>query len=237
MNKDLSVIFITSNKVPESWAEYHKEILLKSIGEYPLIIISRKPMEWSNLNVGDINIIDSDKPSSTNFYYQLMKGAKLVKTPYMAIAEDDMLYNEEHFNCFRPELDVFGYNMNRWSVATWGEPIYSRRESKVGGTTICSPIEMVSALQEKFDKFPEGMPPMKIGEPGTGGEKLLGVSIRKSVGFYSKTPVIQFNHDYFSNAENSPEGIRQRHRKSFGIVRAYDIPYWGKASELISKFK
>jgi hypothetical protein len=80
------------------------------------------------------------------------------------------------------------------------------------------------------------MPPMKIGEPGTGGEELLGVSIRHSKGFYSPTPIIQFNHDYFTNAENSPEGVKRRHRKNFGIVRAYDIPHWGKASELIKKF-
>jgi hypothetical protein len=66
-----------------------------------------------------MNIIDTDKPSPENFYRQLLKGCKVATTPYIAIAEDDTLYNKEHFNCFRPEMNVFGYNLNRWSVATW----------------------------------------------------------------------------------------------------------------------
>jgi len=46
MNKDLTIIFLTSNKVPKEWAEYHKNVLLEAIGDYPLIIISREPTEW-----------------------------------------------------------------------------------------------------------------------------------------------------------------------------------------------
>lgn len=230
---DLTIIFITSNKVPKQWAEYHKQIILEAIGDYPMIVISREPMDW-----GSINILDVDKPSSENFYRQLLKGCKVATTPYIAIAEDDTLYNKEHFNCFRPELDVFGYNLSRWSVATWGEPMYSRRDSKVGASSICPRQEMIDALEEKFAKYPDGLPKMKIGEPGTGGEKELGVKERMSKSFYSKTPIIQFNHDYFTNADSStPELVQARHRKNFGLVKATEIPYWGRAEDLIKHFK
>lgn len=230
---DLTIIFLTSNKVPKQWAEYHKKVLLDAIGDYPLIIISREPTEWWTMN-----IIDTDKPSSENFYRQLLKGCKAATTPYIAIAEDDTLYNKEHFNCFRPDMNVFGYNMNRWSVATWGEPIYSRRESKVGAATICPRQEMIDALEEKFAKYPNGLPKMKVWEPGTWGEFSLGVKERHSIGFYTSDSIIQFNHDYFTNADSStPEAVRLRHRKNFGKVRAYDIPMWWKAKDLINKFK
>jgi hypothetical protein len=190
-------------------------------------------MDW-----GDVNVIDDWKPWPENFYRQLLRGCKEAKTPYIAIVEDDTLYNKEHFTCFRPEMDVFGYNLNRWSVATWWEQVYSRRDSKVGASTICPRLEMIDALEEKFAKYPEGLPKMKVWEPWTGWERSLGVKERRSISFYSKTPIIQVNHDYFTNADSSePWAVERRHRKNFWIVRAYDIPHWGHAKDLISKFK
>ena len=223
---------LTSNKIPKGWAEYHKQVLLEAIGDYPLIIISREPMDW-----GDINIIDNDNPGPENFYRQLLKWCKEAKTPYIAIVEDDTLYNKEHFTCFRPEMNVFWYNLNRWSTATWWEPVYSRRDSKVWASTICPRQEMIDALEEKFAKFPNWLPKMKVWEPGTGWEKELGVKERKSISFYSKTPIIQLNHDYFTNAVSDAEWIARRHKKTFWIVKAYDIPYWGHVKDLLIKFK
>ena len=44
--KDLTVLMLTPNKVPEKWAEYHKTSLLEAIGNTPLITISNKPLDW-----------------------------------------------------------------------------------------------------------------------------------------------------------------------------------------------
>jgi len=183
--------------------------------------------------------LDNGKPSSTNFYVQLLRACTLATTPFIAIAEDDSLYNEEHF-ALRPPLDVFGYNMHRWSTATWGEQLYSMRNSMVGASCIAPRLEMIDSLQDKVALIPKDAPSdwqFKIGECGVGGEKALGVKERKSMKFYTKNPIIQVNHDYFTNAESTPEGIARRHRKSFGIVRAYDIPYWGHVSNILSNFK
>jgi hypothetical protein len=236
MNNDLTAIFLTSNKVPDGWADYQFKTLKEALGDYPMIIISRKPMD-----VGYQNVLDTEKPSSINFYRQLLRGAKLATTDYVACVEDDTLYNKEHFACFRPGLNVFGYNMNRWSVATWGEPVYSRRESKVGAGGIYPRLELIEAMEEKLATVPKDAETnwfqWKVGEPGTGGEKELGIKIRQSKGFYSKIPIIQFNHDYFTNAESTPEVIARRRKKNFGIVKANRIPFWGEAEELISNFK
>ncbi len=228
--KDLTILFLTSNLVPEKWAEYHKEVLLKAAGDYPIITFSKKPT-----NIGT-NILD--EPHTNSFYWQMLRGAKLATTPYIAVAEDDTLYGADHFSDFRPPLDTFAYNLCRWSLYVWGAPLtYSWRDNKVGAAFI-GPRELaIEALEERFAKYPEGMFFRNCGELGTGYEKILKVMPRKSTGFYSCNPIIQINHDHFSGVENIPENIARRHKKRMGPMRSYDIPIWGKAEDLIKKFQ
>ena len=232
--RDITAIFITSNAVPDAWADYHKQVLLEALDGIPIITVSRKPMDLG------INILDTDEPGTANYYRQFLRGAELATTDFVAVIEDDTLYSREHFRSFRPPLNSFGYNLNRWSIATWGKPIYSRKERGVGAAGIYPRLELIESFREKVNALPKtGGFDVKVpcGEPGTGGEKDLKITRRTSVTFYSKIPIIQFNHDYFTNADSSPEGVERRHHKGFGIVKAYDIPFWGKASNLVKYFK
>ncbi len=228
-NDDLTIIFLTSNTVPEKWAEYHKEVLLKAAGDYPIITFSKKPT-----NIGT-NILD--EPHTNSFYWQMLRGAKLATTPYIAVAEDDTLYTESHFKTFRPPMDAVAYNMHRWSLFTWGETLYSWKNNMGGCVCIAPRKLLIEALEERFAKYPQGMEPRTCGEIGMGYERLLGVTERKLVTYYSIYPAIQFYHDYFSSFENTPERIAYLHKIRMGLVRAIDIPYWGKASELVKKFQ
>lgn len=225
---DLTILFLTNNKVPAQWAEYHKECLLKAAGQYPIISISRVPIDIGT------NYIQTEPECSTNLYRQFLRGCKLATTPYVALVEDDTLYTPDHFNSFRPELDTFGYNMNRWSVFTWGEKVYSRKDNKVGAASINPRLLAIEALEERFAKYPTEIPKTKSDELGSGGERYLGVSPRKSKGFYSENPIIQFNHDYFTM--DVGDSVERRHKKRHGAVKAYNIPFWGKASEVITHF-
>jgi hypothetical protein len=226
---DLTIIMLTSNKVPDGWAKFHKEELLKAAGKYPIISISRKPIDLGT------NYIDQEPMSFSNLYALILRGAKLATTPFIALVEDDTLYTPEHFNSFRPPTDSFGYNMNRWSLFTWGEAIYSRKDNKVGAAMIAPRLLTIEALEERFAKHPT-LPPVNCGELGTGGEKELGVSERKSCRFNSKYPIVQFNHDFFSTIDNSEANVARRHKKKLGDVQAYDIPYWRTAEDLVKKF-
>lgn len=226
--EDLSVIFLTSNRVPEKWAAYHRAVLLDAIGDTPLITISKRPMDLG------LNLIDDQPSSFSNFYFQMLRGAREAKTPFIAIAEDDTLYTKSHF-AFRPPMDRFAYNLNRWSLFTWGEPIYSRKDNKVGAAGIHPRELAIAALEERFAKHPI-LPPVNCGELGTGGEKELGVSERPSMRFYSEEPILQMNHDFFSTIENTPEAVARRHRKKLGSVKAYRIPIWGEAADLVTRF-
>jgi hypothetical protein len=232
MGKDLTVIFLTNNKVPEKWAEYHKEVLLDAIGDYPLISISRKPMDLG------INIIQTEAPSSSNIYWQLLKGVKLATTPYIAVAEDDTLYTKEHFSSFRPD-NAFAYNDHRWSIYTWGEPAYSLKNWISTNAVLIAPTKLlIESLEERFAKYPHDMPNIPPGMCGELGsyEKQLAVTPRKKVIFKTLDPVVQFDHDYFTGSDTKPNLIERRHHKIMGTIRAYDIPVWGRSIDLVKKF-
>lgn len=227
---DITLMLITSNNVPEEWAKYHWDILVKAAKDNPIMTISRKPM------LG-INLLQTDLPSPSNFYRQILRGAKAATTPYVALCEDDTLYDESHFSEFRPPLDNFAYNINRWSLYTWTEPsTYSFRKSWCGCAGIYPRELVIEAMEERFRKYPDEIPIKFFGELGR-YEKPLRVTIRKTVEFYSSLPIIQFNHHYFTLHPNTPENVVHIERKRLGWIRAFDIPYWGKAEELVKKFR
>lgn len=221
---DLTIIFLTVNKVPEGWAEYHKKVLLEAANGFPIITISKKPLNWGT------NIIQTEPEGQSNVYWQMLKGAKLATTPYVAIAEDDVLYNKEHF-LFRPPLDTFAYNLSRWSLFTW-EPIYNY-QGRRGNFALIAPRELlIEALEERFAKYPEGIPEHRNGELGRPRvEQRIGVTERKAMDMWTTLPIVVFHHDF------EMDDVARRHRKRMGTLRAYDIPHWGKSSELALKFK
>jgi hypothetical protein len=222
---DLTIIFLTVNRVPEKWAEYQLSVLKKAIGNYPVISVSKKPMNFGT------NLLQTEPENSSNIYVQMLKAAKIATTPYVAIAEDDVLYCREHFIKFRPPMDTFAYNMTRWSVFTFGYPMYSYKH-RIGNFSLIAPRELlIEALEERFTKYPNGVPVELVGELGKERiEKRLGVTIRKFVEFWTTIPIVQFSHDF------GTEEIQRNHRKRMGWIRAYDIPYWGRYDELLKKF-
>jgi hypothetical protein len=83
----------------------------------------------------------------------MLRATRLVKTPYIAIAEDDTLYNEEHFS-YRPKDNEFAYNMTHWSLFTWGDPTYHWRNRRGNYSMIAPTKLLLEALEERFEKWP-----------------------------------------------------------------------------------
>jgi len=218
--EDITIIFLTPNLVPKRWAEYHKEVLLKAIGDTPIITISKEPLDWGT------NLLQTEY-SITNIYRQILRGAKLATTPYIAIAEDDTLYPKEHFK-FRPPLDKFAYNYNRWQLFTWGKPIYFHKPRACNGTLIASRKLVIGALERRFAKY-DIFPRYFEKEMGT---KVHSAKYDKGtlIKFYSSYPVVCFCHDF------SIDPRSRIHRKKIWAVQAYDIPKWGTADNLRKLF-
>jgi len=222
---DFTVIYLTNNELPQEWCEYQQSVFLNAIDGADLITVSRTPM-----NLPGLNLIQTEPKSASNVYWQMLKAAKLVKTKYIIIAEDDTLYSSEHFTFFRPKDDAFGYNRNRASLFTWGEPMFHWRNRLTNCALIAPTGLLIEALEERFAKH-HILPEDRAGELGRGMvDRNLGVKVRKCEEQYSKTCIIQLNHAY---------GLEERQRtqkKSYGQIKAYDIPYWGRADDLVKKF-
>ena len=224
---DLSIIFLTVNRVPKKWAEYHKKVLLEATRDYPIISVSRKPVDMPG-----INLIQREPISASNIYKQMLRAAKIAKTPYVAIAEDDSLYPLEHFIYFRPKANEFAYNMCRWAVFTWGTPTYFWR-NRISNLTLIAPRELlIKALEVRFAKYPNGTPDDRTGELGKDKtERLLRLPVNNMVQFFTTTPIVNFNHI------KALDPREQNMRKRMAPLRAFDIPYWGKADKLVTNFK
>lgn len=225
--QDITILYLTTNQLPEEFANWQRKILLEAIGDTPLISISRKLMDFGT------NVLDTDKQGYINIYRQMLRGAKLATTDYIAIAEDDVLYSQEHFSFYRPDKDTFAYNQNRFALFTWGVPTYSWRNRKSNCTLIAPRLLMIEALEERFNKYPgDTMRKEHVGELGRERiDRWLGVTIRKSVEVYSENSVIQINH------ENATEDRQARKRKRLGPIKSYDMPFWGRAEDVIKHYK
>jgi len=225
MNEDLTIIYLTLNNLPKGWQEYQIEVLKKCIGNAPIISVSRLPMDLG------INLIQTEEPSPSNVYRQMLRAAKIATTKYIGIAEDDTLYCPDHFR-HRPRDDEFAYNLSHWSLFTWGVPTYGWRNRKGNYSMIAPRKLLIEALEERFEKYPEGTPPDLTGELGrVKVDSYLGLTQRKAVDFYTNNPIINVNH------ELGLDDRARRHQKTLGTLRAYDIPGWGKAADLVLKFK
>lgn len=231
---DLTVIYYTSNYLDTHnpyFLENTKRYLLRAIDDLPLISVSQKPIAFgTNICVGEIG------RSHLNLYRQILIGCKAAKTKYVAMAEDDILYSHEHFHYHLPQGEVFSYNMAKWSLFTWTDPpLFSFRNNRKVVNSLIAPRDMlVEALEERFNKFKnvpdENVPLHYWGDPGRYEEK-LGVTPRATEEFYTTETNIVFSHPdaygYLTRGE----------RKRLGDIRAYDIPYWGKASDILKLYK
>ena len=236
MKNDLTCLFLTVNKVP--WQKYHNKVMLEAIGDYPLITISREVMDLPG-----IQLRQTGEQSHNTMFREMLRGLKIATTPYIAVIEDDILYHKDHFE-FRSPLDTFAFDWNRWSLFTFGEPTYSFKKRVCGGVSILPRLEAIAALEERFAKWPK-IPHYLNGEIGY--EKVdrnLGVTVRKSMIYYGKTPCVQIHHVYGTPGigRRTPEAkdtldlaIRPT-RKRMGMMRAYEIPHWGRSEELIKHF-
>jgi hypothetical protein len=229
---DLTILYITANEMPNSWTSFQLGHLLKAIGETLIISVSRKPMTlgW--------NLLDTSPKSYWNIYAQMLRACKFAKTEFVAMAEDDVLYTPEHFE-FRPPSDAVSYNRSRWSLFSWEEnPIYCLRQ-RISNCSLIAPRELlIQALEERQTKYPQGLPNEMTGEVGREKiEKRMGVTIHKCVEWWGKNPIVQLNHLTGTDVgEYGKDKTGRRLVKPHGQIQAIEIPYFGRASEIVEHY-
>lgn len=220
---NITVIYYTANFLNERFASNTRKKLLETIGDLPLISVSKKPMDFGQ------NICVGDTPRNHIWVWrQALIGAKAAKTKYIGLAEDDVFYSPEHFTRFTPTPNTFAYNGSVWSLHTWGPPLFSWRGRRVLHSLVCERDLFVETIEELFAKYPNDaeFPIHKLGEPGR-YEYRQGTTPRMTEMFYTNTPNIAVTHREALGFLS--QGTRKRH----GFLRATGLPYWGSAEEVL----
>lgn len=213
---DLTAIYYTADIIPESFAKIVLGILASALPDRTRLIELHQEGERSQAQI----------------YRQVLKGAKLATTQFIACCEDDVLYHTEHFR-FRPKPGHWGYNMNSWNIYTWGEPVFSYKAP--GGRRnlnglICERQMLIDHLEERFKLWPDEVDINIFGEPGK-YDNQLGTTPYPSQDFYINPPNIVFSHQ----ANLQFKGLGER--KALGQIRATSVPYWGSAEKIRSLYE
>jgi len=227
--KDLTIIYYTANKIADGFGEKVRKQIQVAAEGLPIISVSMVPMDFGqNICIGE------KKRSIMTIYEQILLGAKVAKTKYVALAEDDTLYPPEHFKVFRPPEDTFAYDMTRWNILPWKKPpFFSITFRKILAMLLCSRELLTDTIEERFAKYPDPstIPERWMGEPGRNDyEGKLGVTPRKSMEFYPYIPTVVFSHP--ESLGYLTTGTRKRSHP----IRAFEIPYWGTAQRVMDDY-
>jgi hypothetical protein len=223
---DLTIVYYTANRIHESFATRVRQHLHQLVdGRAPIVSVSQKKINFgNNVCVGEIGY------SAWVCYWQILIGARVAQTKFIACAEDDSLYTLEHLN-FRPTTDAFYYNRgSRWileNVAT-PRPRFRWRDRTAMCGCIVSRDLLIKTLEARFAKFPEPItqtydPLLKgWGEPGR-YEKYLKLG-RVGIEFFETgDPIITINHK---------KGLGGLRRPDRGDKIKTTLGPWGDAKEL-----
>lgn len=223
---DLTIIYISANVISNYFANKTYSQLLKAAQGVPIIAVTHKPMIIEEQNI----VVDLPR-SQASIYRQVLIGAQAADTPYIAVAEDDVLYSIEHFK-FRPRSGHWGYNMNPWSIFTWGMPMFTYKAP--GGRRnlnglVCDRQMLIDHLERRFELFPNEVDINIFGEPGK-YDNQLGTTPYPSQDFYTNPPNIVFSHQ--ANLQFQGLGTR----KALGQIRATEVPGWGRAEDIVKYY-
>lgn len=195
---DLTIIYATAQKIPPVFAQKVVDQLKIAAVDYPVYFA-----------------IDSPKTSSiTNYYRVLLECAKTLDTPYIAFAEDDTLYPDEHFNHRPSNLETFAYNFTRWNLYTWSDPpFFSLRQRRILATLIAPREKFIEVMEKRLQNPDES----QMVEPGRRAGELWE-------NFTTYNPIVVFTHP---NAFGYMGGDKRANK-----IRALSLPYWGEASKI-----
>lgn len=236
--QDLTVIYLTANEISGKFKENIQRCLMISLPhDVNFIAVSKQPVsreDWGfDITPNYSNLVFTVPRHHVNIYREALAAVKEAKTKYVAIVEDDVLYSAEHFKKRPRDPKSFAYNRACWSIYTWSKPpIFSYTGRRNFGQLICERDLFIEAFEERFAKYPTNdlIDNAIWAEPGK-YERNLGVSIRQAEDFYTDPANIMFTH---------PEGLSYHtlgEKKRLAPIRALEIPYWGRAEEVIKFYE
>jgi len=129
MDMDKTIIYYTANRESESLNKLVRDTLMDAADGMPIISVSQEPIDFGqNICVGDVGF------TCHNSVRQVWLGAMAATTRYVALAEADCLYPQEHFR-YKPHNDKnFWYDRNVWILSEMG--FTECRKTSIAGITV-----------------------------------------------------------------------------------------------------
>jgi hypothetical protein len=232
MNRDLTVLYYTSNGENEYFESKVIEKLLLVVGDLPIVSVSQKPISLGR------NICVGKKDSSyLNEFKQIQIGLNTIKTSWVIVAESDTIYPPEYFQ-FDPPKKVRCYRYNNVWVFYNLPPEASKRKKyskecenpafHYKGYSDCAQIMnreyWLKLISEKLKDFP-----------------MWSYKFSKKI-IVSKNIQAKTNVDYSWGTSDNPvvtfktgRGMRNNtatKRHESGIFYTHQLPHWGSAKNL-----
>ena len=239
-----TIIYYTENRLPEPLFTRCQELLVKAANGRKIISISHKPIK-----LGENICIGESKPSWLTLYKQVLIGCKVAESKYVAMAEHDCVYTDEHFSFIPPRDDTFYYNENV-CLAQWRNKnhpqlngMFSRwRTQRLAlSQLICSREILIESTRAKLDVLDRKNINCisNAGEPGVTSISSAQKWADSGRPVYLKKYLAdQLEKEKYETFKTSVPNIDIRHDNNFtgprrGIKRTYKIPYWGKLEDVI----
>jgi hypothetical protein len=223
---DLTLLYYTASKISDFCGEnVRKHLLEVNKNKFPIVSVSQKPLNFGeNICVGEIGM------SAYNCYKQILTGAMVVKTKYLACCEDDTLYTMEHFS-HRPSADdTFAYNINMWFT---DDTFFWYKEETAMCMCIAPTELLIKTLKARYDKYPNPIPGedkyvhKHWQEPGKYDWK-FGIPNAKFEHFKTKIGIPVFN---YRGSLHGKRGCRRGTR-----ILVNPLPGWGDSVSLWNKY-
>lgn len=220
MENDLTLLYYSSNALAENVAaNFRNELIKATKGVFPIVSVTQEPVDLGkNICLGEIG------QSYYNLYRQMYAGIKEVKTKYVALTEDDSLYNMEHFSVRPSSDDVIACNKNIYFL---DKDIFWTKDHAGGFAFIAATALVRDVLDKRFEKFPEEPMPRSDHKRKwleIGHESPLGLKDRPIEYFKTKEPLITLCY------WDATSGYPKRRESNSVVVKS--LERWGDAGEL-----
>jgi hypothetical protein len=246
---DTTIIYYTDHSLAEPLFSQVQKNLVEAAGDRPIISVSHTPIELgTNIAIG------KKKRSWLLLYKQLLIGVERAETKYVAMAEHDCLYHDEHLSFIPPRDDTFYYNENNMFVQ-WSDTNHPHLKGMYSiwpeqrlalSSLICNRTLLEDTLNQRLDLLDKDRKLVReivfAGEPGL--SRLRVEKARKWAS--SGRPVWlkdylkdQLDREKYDVWRSQMPILDIRHDRNFtgprrGKRRHYDNPYWGKFEDVIA---
>jgi hypothetical protein len=256
---DTTIIYYTDHSLADPLFTFCQEHLKKvAWGSFSIVSVSHYPIDLG-INI----VIGTRKRSWLLLYKQILKGVEAADTKYVAMAEHDCLYPEEHFQFIPPKDDTFYYNENSKFVQ-WAEKnhpelkgMYSTwPKSRLAlSSLICNRKLLLDTLNDRLNLLDKdrklvreivfagefGLSKLRLSEDKKIMKrvaKLQGLAESGRPTYLKQYLKQQLDKEKYDTWSSSVPYLDIRHDGNFtgprrGKQRTYEIPYWGKFKNLM----